>query len=362
MTEPIIGVPWGLLGFLLVLGPLIFFHELGHLLTAKLGGVTVEEFGFGFPPRLVTLGRWGETVLSLNAIPFGGFVRLRGEDDPNVPDGFAARPWPWRLLILAAGPLMNMLVAWGVLILVFLLGVPAPQVQIQEVAPDSPAAQAGLQSGDLIIALDGVSVSTTEEVRRLAQDRRGQTVTLRIRRRGGEQEVSVYVRPNPPPGQGAMGVVIATVPDYNRIQRFGVSGAVARGTAMFAALTAQLFSLPARIVLGLVPPGVLEPAGPVRIGAEAGEALQTSVEVGSPDVFLTFIGLISLAIAFTNLLPIPALDGGRILFVLAEAIRGQRVDPRRERVIHLIGFFLLLMLLLFLTVREIGELSRPAGP
>lgn len=362
MTEPAIGVPWGILGFLLVLGPLIFFHELGHLLTAKLGGVAVEEFGFGFPPRLVTLGRWGETIISLNAIPFGGFVRLRGEEDPEVPDGFAARPWPWRLLILAAGPLMNMLVAWGVLILVFMLGVPTPQVQIQAIAPDSPAARAGLRSGDLILALDGVSVSTTEEVRRLAQERRGQTVTLRIRRDGVEQEVSVYVRPDPPPGQGAMGVIIATVPDYHRIQRFGVSGAIVRGTAMFATLTGQLFSLPARIVLGLVPLGVLQPAGPVRIGAEAGEALQTSVEVGSPDVFLTFTGLISLAIAFTNLLPIPALDGGRILFVLVEAVRGRRVDPRRERVIHLIGFFLLIALLVFLTVREVGELSRPAGP
>ncbi len=362
MIEPTIGVPWGILGFLLVLGPLIFFHELGHLLTAKLGGVAVEEFGFGFPPRLVTLGRWGETVLSLNAIPFGGFVRLRGEDDPEVPDGFAARPWPWRLLILAAGPLMNMLVAWGVLILVFLLGVPTPQVQIQDVAPNSPAALAGLQSGDRIVALDGIPISTTDEVRGLVQDRRGRTVILRIRRGGEEREVSVYVRPNPPPGQGAMGVVIATVPDYSRIQRFGVAGAVVRGTAMFASLTGQLFGLPARILLGLVPPGVLQPAGPVRIGAEAGEALQTSVEVGSPDVILTFIGLISLAIAFTNLLPIPALDGGRILFVLVEAIRGRRVDPQRERMVHLIGFMVLLALLMFLTIREVSELSRSVSP
>ena len=296
------------------------------------------------PPRLVTLGRWGETVLSLNAIPFGGFVRLRGEEDPEVPDGFAARPWPWRLLILAAGPLMNMLVAWGVLILIFLLGVPAPRVQIQGVASDSPAARAGLRSGDLLIAMDGIPVSTTEEVRRLAQERRGQTVILRIRRDGVEREVSVYVRPDPPPNQGAMGVIIATVPDYQRIQRFGVPGAIVRGTAMFATLTGQLFSLPARIVLGLVPPSVLQPAGPIRIGAEAGEALQASVEVGSPNVFLTFTALISLALAFTNLLPIPALDGGRILFVLVEAVRGRRVDPQRERIVHLIGFFLLITL------------------
>ncbi|WP_376793007.1 RIP metalloprotease [Thermoflexus sp.] len=362
MTEPMIGVPWGILGFLLVLSPLIFFHELGHLLTAKLGGVAVEEFGLGFPPRLVVLGRWGETVLSINAIPFGGFVRLRGEDDPEVPGGFAARPWPWRLLILAAGPLMNMIVAWIVLILVFLLGVPTPQVQIQGVSPGSPAAQAGLQPGDLILAMDGVSVSTIEDVRTIAQAHRGQTVTLRIRRDGLEREVSVYVRPDPPPGQGAMGVIIAAVPDYSRIQRFGALGAAARGTATFAALTGQLFSLPGRIILGLVPPGVLQPAGPVRIGAEAGEALQTSVQVGSPDVFLTFAALISLALAFTNLLPIPALDGGRILFVLVEAIRGRRVDPRRERAIHLAGFLFLLMLLAFLTIREIGELSRVTSP
>ncbi len=362
MTEPTIPVPWGILGFLLVLGPLIFFHELGHLLTAKLGRVAVEEFGLGFPPRLMVLGRWGETVLSLNAIPFGGFVRLRGEDDPAVPDGFAARPWPWRLLILAAGPLMNMVVAWGVLILVFLLGIPTPQVRIEGIAPDSPAAQAGLRPGDVVLALDGTPVSTVEDVRSLAQSRRGQTVTLRIRRDGVEREVSVYVRPNPPPGQGAIGVVIATAPDYSRIQRFGVPGAIARGTAAFAILTGQLFSLPGRIVLGLVPLGALQPAGPVRIGAEAGEALQASVQVGSPDVFLMFIALISLALAFTNLLPIPALDGGRILFVLVEAIRGRRVDPQRERAIHLAGFFLLLMLLAFLTIREVSELSRTAGP
>lgn len=362
MTEPVITMPWGVLGFLLALGPLIFIHELGHLLAAKRAGVAVEEFGLGFPPRLLTIGRWGETILSLNAIPFGGFVRLRGEDDPAVPDGFAARPWPWRLLVLASGPLMNMALAWAVLILVFLLGVPTPQVRIEDVAPDSPAAQAGLRSGDQILALDGTPVSTTEEVRTLAQSRRGRTVTLRIRRDGVEREVQVYVRPNPPPGQGAMGVIIATVPDYTRIQRFGLAEAAARGTAMFAVLTGQLFSLPGRILLGLVPLGALEPAGPVRIGAEAGEALQTSVQVGSPDVFLTFIALISLALAFTNLLPIPALDGGRILFVLVEALRGRRVDPQRERAIHLAGFFLLLALLVFLTIREIGQLSRAVGP
>ncbi|MDT7884928.1 MAG: M50 family metallopeptidase [Thermoflexus sp.] len=362
MTEPVITMPWGVLGFLLALGPLIFVHELGHLLTAKLAGVAVEEFGFGFPPRLLILGRWRETLLTLNAIPFGGFVRLRGEEDPGIPEGFAARPWPWRLLILAAGPLMNMALAWGVLILIFLLGVPSSQVRVEGVAADSPAAQAGLQAGDVILALDGVPVERTEDVRRLAQERKGRTVTLRIQRAQGVQEVSVYVRPDPPPGQGAMGVIIASVPDYSRMQRFGLGEAMARGTVMFGALTAQLFSLPARILLGLVPAQVLQPAGPVRIGAEAGEALRTSVEVGSAYVFLTFIALISLAIAFTNLLPIPALDGGRILFVLIEAVRGRRLDPRREQVVHLIGFAFLLALLIFLSIREIGELSRGAGP
>jgi regulator of sigma E protease len=159
-----------------------------------------------------------------------------------------------------------------------------------------------------------------------------------------------------------MGVIIASVPDYSRIQRFGLGEAVVRGTMLFGMLTAQVFGLPARVLLGLVPAQFLQPAGPVRIGAEAGEALRASVEVGSAFMFLTFIALISLAIAFTNLLPIPALDGGRILFVLIEAVRGRRLDPRREQIVHLIGFLFLLGLLIFLSIREIGELSRGAGP
>lgn len=362
MSEPVVTVPWGILGALLVLGPLIFFHELGHLLAAKLGRVAVEEFGFGFPPRLFVLGRWGETLLTLNAIPFGGFVRLRGEEDPEVPDGFAGRPQRWRFFILAAGPLMNLLLAWGVLIGVFLLGVPATRVRIAGVAPESPAAQAGLAPGDIVLALEGTPVETTEQMRSLTLARQGQMVRLRIQRGAAVQEVQVYVRSNPPPGQGPMGVVIAAEFDFARIRRYGLGEAAVRGTALFAGLTGWLFSLPGRILLGLVPLEALQPAGPVRIGAEAGETLRGSVEAGTPYPFLTFTALLSLALAFTNLLPLPALDGGRILFVLIEAVRGRRMDPKREQAVHLIGFIFLLALLFILTVREIGELARPPGP
>ena len=202
-----------IIAFLLVFSLLVFVHELGHFTVAKLTGIRVEEFGFGYPPRLLTIARRGDTEYTLNAIPFGGFVRMLGEEDPSHPDSFASKNMLVRAADLLAGSLMNIVLAVLLFIGIGLVGfdIPTGSVAIVGVAPGSPAAGAGLQEGDTILSIDGLIVRNTYELSRHTTDRLGEEVTLSIKRGEDTMPVRLTPRREPPANEGAMGVVIQTV-------------------------------------------------------------------------------------------------------------------------------------------------------
>ncbi|HEX2979042.1 MAG TPA: M50 family metallopeptidase, partial [Anaerolineaceae bacterium] len=206
-----------LVQFFVVLGLLLFFHEFGHYIMARIFKIEVEEFGFGFPPRLVRLFRWQGTDFTLNWIPFGAFVRPKGENDPEVPGGMAAAS-PWvRLAVLFGGPLMNVLVGIVLFSAMFMkIGAPNPVVvQVVEVSADSPAAQAGLLAGDVIATINGNAIDSTQKLQEQVQGNLGKEISVTVQRDGQTQELQLTPRADPPEGQGPLGIVMGN--PYERV-------------------------------------------------------------------------------------------------------------------------------------------------
>ena len=320
---------------------LIIVHELGHFLSARALGVDVEEFGIGFPPRLVKLFKVGGTIFSINWIPLGGFVRLKGENDPSVPGGLAAAS-PWvRLGVLFAGPLMNLAV--GVLlaiVFIYSLGEPVlDRVQVQGVALGSPAEQAGLLAGDEILRVNGQEIDTVEQLHEIIYANLGQEVQITYLR--GEQvgEVSLVPR-NPPPEEGAIGISMGYV-----VQPTTWAKAIPGGLRLAVDYGRSVLTLPFRILRGEISPEEGRPVGYKGM-------FDIYQQIRNP---LWFFMVISMSLGIFNLLPIPALDGGRILFILIEAIRGRRVDPQREQWVHAVGMMILLGLSAVIIVMDIVQ-------
>ncbi len=338
-----------------VIGLLIFFHELGHFLAARAVGIEVEEFGFGYPPRLAKIGTWKGTEFTLNWIPFGGFVRPKGEQDDDVEGGMAASPAWKRLIVLVAGAAMNFLI--GIIILVFIysaMGTPvSDQAMITQVSPNSPAMEAGLQSGDIVLSIDGQSVENVEEMIALVADRAGTTISLTVNRANQVEKISLVPRVNPPPGEGAMGVGLGNplkpTPFFTSVDyAFRTTGLIVRETLM----------LPARLIRGTVDPALVRPVGYKGIYDIYTQAVEMDQEASIPTaepipVFtLMIIANISLALGITNLLPIPALDGGRILFLLPELLFKKKIPQRLENAVNTVSFVLLILLMVFITVLD----------
>jgi regulator of sigma E protease len=352
--------------FLLVMSVVVFVHELGHFLVAKRNGIVVEEFGFGYPPRLIKLGERAGTVYSINAIPFGGFVRMRGEDDPTQPGSFASASKRARTLTLLAGAGMNFLLAIVLLaVLTVVTGVPdqtRPGAVVQGVAAGSPAEQMGLRVGDRIVGADGTPLPTVDDLQRYTASHLGQSVTYEVVRRdsaGAETtlELAITPRTNPPPQQGAIGIEIDIARRSPKVWEAVWSGIAGTGEVIY--LT---FQIPATLIREGRPISDAGFMGPVGIAATTGEVVRSAVAVNSARPVLWFVGLLSIALGITNLLPIPGLDGGRLLFVVVEAVRRKRIEPSQEGVVHLIGFGLLLLLVSIVTVREVTALVNGTFP
>lgn len=353
--------------FLIVMSIVVFVHELGHFLVAKRNRIVVEEFGFGFPPRLLKVGERDGTVYTINAIPFGGFVRMRGEDDPSQPGSLAAASRPARAATLLAGAFMNFALAIVILtVMTLMTGLPdesRPGAVVKGIAPGSPAEQAGLQVGDRIIAADGTPLLSIEELQRYTTTHLGRPVTYELVRSdaagGGERVLSVTMVPraNPPSGQGALGIQIDIAIRPARIWEAAWSGIRTTGEVIY--LT---FRIPATLIREGRPFSEFGVLGPVGIAATTGEVVRSALSVKSAVPVLWFVGLLSIALGVTNLLPIPGLDGGRLLFVLVEAVRRKRVEPSQEGLVHLVGIGLLLLLVSVVTVREITALLNGTFP
>jgi regulator of sigma E protease len=359
-----------------ILGFLIFVHELGHFLAARWMGVRVREFGFGYPPRMLKLFERDGVEYTLNWLPLGGFVKMVGEqDDFDGPGSLAAAPPLRRVVVLVAGSFMNIVTAVVLFaVLLTAVGVPRLQadptrmrVQIEAIAPDSPAAAAGLQVGDVFISIDGVEMFGAENVSNAIRAGAGRPVAIVLERAGQRFTVTVVPRlpAEIPPGQGAIGVRIAPLipPDAVTRERMGVGEALVAGvtyTVRFIGLMIEGLSGLLRGLLGqqsAMPEGGV--GGPVAIARITAEVARQ----GWADL-LELTAILSLNLAVINLLPIPALDGGRLLFVLIEGVRRKRIPPEKEALVHLAGFALLLGLMFLITIVDVQNwvAGRPPLP
>ncbi len=333
------------------LAALIIVHELGHFLAARLFNIEVEEFGLGFPPRLATLFEAGGTRYTLNWIPLGGFVRPKGENDPDVPGGLAsASPWV-RFAVLAAGPIANLSIGVVLYTLIFSrIGAPIQdQVQIIEVAPNSPAQQAGLRAGDLILEVNDQEINGTADLQNSIQASLEQPTEITFKRNGQVNMATLVPRKDPPEGEGAIGIVMS-----NPTRPISIPEALPRGTVAVFQHGKQILSFPIQIILGQVGPEegrFVGFKGMFDIYQEVRQSEPEPILPGGVRV-LGFFATITISLGILNLLPIPALDGGRILFVLPEIVIGRRIPPQYENVINLVSFALLLVLLLYINLQD----------
>jgi regulator of sigma E protease len=337
--------------FVLVAGGLIFGHELGHFLMARLRGVRVEEFGFGFPPRLAKLGVLGGTKITLNWIPFGGFVRPAGEDDPTVPDGLAASSKTTRALVLVAGPAMNLLLGFLAFTAAFKFAAPdLERVQITGVLPGSPAEASGILPGDIVLSVENQPVTSFESMQQAIGERLGATVHIALQRDGETIVVEIVPRLTPPEGEGPIGVLLG-----NPTRAVGLVEAVNLGGQSTVYQLVETVRLPSRIIRGQVPPEEARVSGLKGIYDILAWASDVDASTRRPFLTLQFIGVISVGLAIANLLPIPALDGGRLVFVAYEAVFRRRISPRYEGLAHAIGFTVLLALMVYVTFQDFAN-------
>lgn len=358
--------------FLLLLSVLVLVHELGHFIAAKKLGVKAEEFGVGFPPRVKKLFNWRGTEFTLNWLPLGGFVRLRGEDPeiklPRViaeKTGFfwAQKIWK-RTLILLAGVTMNMLLAVVVFSVSYtVIGIPVKtdKVFIEGVAPSSPAEKAGLGSGDQVLEIispdQNIPVADTDKFIEIVNQNLEREIFLKIAPKDITVIKVINIIPRSkeetPDGQGALGVVVSNIelihyPWWKMpflSAWFGLKEAFLWGVEIISGLVHMLSNL---IVRGQVPQDI---AGPVGIASVTGKiAAQGLIPL------LQFMGILSVNLAIVNVLPIPALDGGRLLFLVIEKLRGRPVNPKKEYWANLIGYALLISLIVLITIHDIFRL------
>jgi regulator of sigma E protease len=348
------------ISFVVVLSLLVFVHELGHFVVAKRAGVKVEEFGFGYPlPNgllTITLSKRGETAYTLNPIPFGGFVRMAGEEDPNAERGLASKSKLVRVGVLSAGSVMNILLGIVLFSLCFMLGWPEPvefdNAIIESVVSGSPAEQAGLKIGDIVIRADGEYIDNPDELVAYTRTKLNQEMLLVVKREGKILQVRVTPRLD---SEGISRIGVAIIPAVTKIglKTYPFGEAILRGLERTTGVIALTFYIPVLVIRGLLSIEMARPIGPVGIAQLASQAVQQSVETGWWFPILNLMALFSTGLAVANLLPLPGLDGGRIFFVIVEAIRGKRIDPEKEGAVHLIGLALLVTLMIFITYQDI---------
>jgi regulator of sigma E protease len=370
-----------LLLFILILSILVLVHEGGHFLAAKKAGIKVEEFGFGYPPR-IWAKKIGETEYSINAVPFGGFVRLYGDPAEgevkktrDFKRSFLGKSKKARTGVILAGVLANFLLGILVFSIIYsFLGIPknTGQIKIVGISPGSPAQKFGLKEGDIVLAVDGEKLTELAKFTKLIEEKKGKEIKLLVERKvdnpcqqkvlGGGAGFScqdgnllfwLTPRENPPEGEGPLGVVVSDMeivkypfwqmPFLGAVE--GVKEAFGWGWMIVVSLKKMVVDL---VFRGLVPKDV---AGPVGIFQATGMVAKT----GILNIF-QFLGILSVNLAVLNILPLPALDGGRLVFVVYEIIFRRRPKPSLERWINTIGMAILVILLILVTINDVKRI------
>jgi regulator of sigma E protease len=352
--------------FIAVLSVLVLVHEAGHFIVAKRTGMKVEEFGLGFPPRLWSF-RYNGTIYSINLILFGGFVRIFGEEGEqrNTPGSFGYAGFWSQLAVVFAGVAMNMVLA-AVLLMISNFGglrvglfdeaiaarATDKKVQILQVSPDSPAAIAQLRALDEIYGFrttsssELVAVTTSEEVQKFAFQHQGDDVIIVIRRGDEFLDVPIHLRETLAPGQGPIGISLALTGVIRHSWYQSIWLGITDSWHLFRATVQGYWGL----IASLFTTGKLgaDISGPIGIAALTGQAAQIGFTY-----LLQFMAMISVNLAVLNVMPFPALDGGRAVMIIAQRIRGRALRESTERTIHALGFIFLLMLMVAVTIKDI---------
>jgi len=371
-----------LVTFIIVLSVLVFAHEMGHFWTARKFGVKAEEFGFGFPPRIGGIYKneqgqwktvWGSkevkdapgTVYSLNWLPLGGFVKIKGEngDNEDEPDSFASKKIWQRAIMLSAGVVMNIVLAAVLFSFGFMIGLPQgveginpraivsdQKVQIAQVLPDSPAKQAGLEMGDFVIGVNDNKFTTDEELQNFVGTRAGEELNYKISRGGEELSFKITPELREDTGRGGIGIAIATTGLVKYPWYMAIWEGIITTIFLTWAIMLAFYDLFKDLILGQ---GLsADIAGPVGIATITGRFAHMGFIY-----LLNFTALLSINLAILNFIPFPALDGGRILFLIIEKIKGSPVKRELENVIHNTGFIILMLLVLAVTWRDVARLG-----
>jgi len=375
--------------FFLVLGVLVLVHELGHFITAKRNGIGAEEFGFGFPPRLVGTykdksgkRRWifgnkeieeeikdrAETIYSFNLLPLGGFVKITGEDgikneiDKNDDENFANKSIWIRFKVLIAGVIMNIVLAIVLFSLAFWIGLPeilddsntndSVPITITTVVPDSPADKVGLRAGDnvidVIIENKRSKITSIRQLQNLITKKAGQEITLGIQHLRGKSidNIKIVPRQNPPEGEGATGIELAKT----KITRHSLPDSIKLGITTTYRMVVMIFVFLGKLIAS---PFTRESVagdvtGPIGIAKMSGQAAKLGLAF-----LMQFTAMLSVNLAVINILPFPGLDGGRILFLLIEKIKGSPIKQSIEQKINTVGFMLLLVLMAVVVIKDV---------
>ena len=350
-----------ILSFIIVLGILIFIHEFGHYITAKLSDIRVEEFALGFGPKLISK-KWGETVYSIRAIPLGGFCNMTGEFVPDEDDDeetlkiyneakengrcFHQKSMWKRFAVIVMGPIMNFMLAIVIFFLIFsFAGLPVDtsnQPIIGELDPSRPASEAGLKPGDKIVSIDSTRVNSWQEMTGLIHNSENEPLEIIVNRNGENLTFNIT-----PVFNEEMGVnIIGIYPEVVR-ESIGLIGSIKRAFTQ----TWQVIYLTINGFITMISNRSMEGiGGPVMIASIIGQAARNGIIN-----VMNWTAIISVNLGIINLFPLPALDGGRILFIGIELLRGKPVDPKKEGFVHLIGFVLLMILMLFIIYNDIAR-------
>ena len=345
--------------FIIVLGVLIFFHEFGHFLIARLFGVGVEKFSLGFGPRLIGK-KVGITDYRLSAVPLGGYVKMVGEEpdaeiDPaDLPLSFTHKHVVNRMLIVAAGPVFNILLAILIFCGIFLVsGKFIMKPSIGSVRAGSPAAAAGLVKDDLIAAIDGLRINSWDEMAEIINASEGKSLNLTVRRQ--ESTLDFSMAPEKVPTQNIFGediqryVIGITASGESFAKEMNFLDAVGESLVQSYRVIELMVVIIAKLIKGDISTNTL--GGPIMIAQMAGDSAKAGV--GS---LIFFIALISINLAIINLLPIPVLDGGHLLFFLIEAIKGSPVSIKVREVAQQVGLFILILLMILVFYNDITRI------